>query len=80
MTDKKVAPDESIAPIAYSPRQFCRAAGISISLLYTLWREGRGPKFLRPGTANDHHQGRDSVVGETADHGTGQYSGAHGEA
>jgi hypothetical protein len=45
MTDKKVAPDEGIVPIAYSPRQFCRAAGISISLLYTLWREGRGPKF-----------------------------------
>jgi hypothetical protein len=42
MTDKT---PETVAPIAYSPRQFSRAAGISISLLYTLWREGRGPKF-----------------------------------
>ena len=31
--------------LAYSPRLFCRAAGISLTLLYTLWRKGQGPPF-----------------------------------
>ena len=38
--------DEILSPtLAYSPRQLCRAAGISISLLYQMWREGDEPKY-----------------------------------
>jgi hypothetical protein len=31
--------------IAYSPKELAQAAGISLSLLYKMWREGKGPKY-----------------------------------
>ena len=43
MSDDK--PKPPMPALAYSPRQFCRAAGISVSLLYTMWRASDGPKF-----------------------------------
>jgi hypothetical protein len=43
--------EEVPAPtLAYSPRQLCRAAGISISLLYQMWRDGDGPKYRYAGS------------------------------
>jgi hypothetical protein len=36
-------------PIGYSPRQFASAVSISLSLLYKLWREERGPPFKMMG-------------------------------
>lgn len=32
-------------PIAYSPDKFAEACGISKSLLYKLWRMGKGPPY-----------------------------------
>lgn len=49
--NKKPPIENPLMPaLAYSPRQFCRAANISMSLLYTLWREGDGPKFRYAGS------------------------------
>jgi predicted DNA-binding transcriptional regulator AlpA len=33
----------------YSVTAFCGAYGISRSFLYNLWREGRGPAFVKVG-------------------------------
>jgi hypothetical protein len=38
---------DHLEPIAYSPRQFCHVAGISPTLLYQLWRDGKGPPSIR---------------------------------
>jgi predicted DNA-binding transcriptional regulator AlpA len=38
------------AAIAYSPYQLAHVGGISLSLLWKLWREGKGPKYARLGT------------------------------
>jgi hypothetical protein len=35
--------------VAYDVRRFCDANCISRSLLYRLWREGRGPKYFFAG-------------------------------
>jgi hypothetical protein len=34
-------------PLAYSPKGLCRAAGISLTLLYDAWSKGIGPPFAR---------------------------------
>jgi len=38
---------DHLEPIAYSPRQFCHVAGISPTLLYQLWKEGKGPPSIK---------------------------------
>jgi hypothetical protein len=35
-----------VVPVAYSAKQCAKACGISLSFLYTAWREGWGPKFV----------------------------------
>ncbi|MGE0038306.1 MAG: helix-turn-helix transcriptional regulator [Xanthobacteraceae bacterium] len=35
--------------IAYSPAQFAHVVGISLSTVWLLWREGKGPPFARIG-------------------------------
>ena len=47
MSDKKT--DIKFPPLAYSPKQFCQVANISLSLLWKAWRENNGPKFGRLG-------------------------------
>lgn len=42
--------ETEIPTLAYSPRQLCRAAGISLSLLYAMWRDGDGPKYRYAGS------------------------------
>jgi hypothetical protein len=39
-----------VAIVAYDIKRFCDANCISRSLLYRLWREGRGPRFFLAGT------------------------------
>jgi hypothetical protein len=54
----RVKPDR----IAYSPKELAQAAGISLSLLYKMWREGKGPPD--PQTPRDpmHGGGRVAAV------------------
>jgi predicted DNA-binding transcriptional regulator AlpA len=35
--------------LAYSPKQFCKVAGFSLSRLYKSWREGTGPDYFKLG-------------------------------
>jgi hypothetical protein len=46
---KKDAKPVIFPAAAYSPKQFCQIANISLSLLWKAWREGNGPKFGRLG-------------------------------
>jgi hypothetical protein len=42
-TRKRTNPSLFDGRFALSPREFAAVAGISVTLLYRLWREGRGP-------------------------------------
>ena len=33
--------------IAFNPQDFCVVAGISLTLLYKLWGEGKGPPYAK---------------------------------
>src|SRR5215213_11832887 len=42
----------------YDVRSFCEAYAISRGTLFTLWREGRGPKFMKLGGGGFGPNGR----------------------
>ena len=55
----------------YTVNDFCRAKRISRSLLYSLWRQGRGPRYFLAGarrriTEQPRQEWRQQLEAETA--------------
>jgi hypothetical protein len=65
---KKRKPRYVLPPgaLCYSPRQFASAAGISVSLLYDLWKKNKGPPFKMLNTRRviEAEEGRAWLQGE----------------
>src|SRR4051794_40023859 len=51
----------------YTVKEFCEAYAISRGTLFTLWREGRGPKFMKLGGGGFGPNGRLLIPVEEAE-------------
>jgi hypothetical protein len=41
--------DRSKPNLGYSPHELAKSASMSLSFLYKMWREGRGPRYSKVG-------------------------------
>jgi hypothetical protein len=46
MTKRQI---ENLDPIAYNPTEFARVSSLSRRHLYELWKQGKGPPFIKAG-------------------------------
>jgi predicted DNA-binding transcriptional regulator AlpA len=58
----------AIERLGLSPREFAAAAGLSIAMLYKLWRQNKGPPSTRLGTRRviEVEQGRKWLASRSA--------------